>query len=488
MAFSNPVATPDSGVTYVDALLWGSHWQDPGAGTRLAVWVAGAAGVDETFDFGGTTVTANNAPEENDAFLAALQAIQNVCGLSFLAASSQSDADLILGTVSDIDAGGNLGIAVPPGEDVGPVGQQQGAAIINYEIYGTDDFSSLKPGGYDFITYIHEIGHALGLKHPHNAFNGNGTFPGVQNGAGFGDLGDFDLNQGLYTMMSYNDGWQTRPGGPLLDTGVVTYGYEATPMAFDIAALQYLYGVNTTYQTGNDTYTLARVNASGSFYACLWDAGGNDIIRNASSLASTIDLRAATLTHSAGGGGYLSSVAGIDGGFTIAFGAVIENASGGSGVDQITGNAVANRLMGNAGDDVIKAGSGNDTVIGGAGADMITGAAGKDVLTGGTSGDVFVFTKLNDSFPQIDLITDFVTGLDKIRLTAIDAIAGTALNDAFGFIGTAQFGAAAGKLRFQQDLAANITVIEAEVNGNGVADFVLHLTGLHSLSAADFFR
>lgn len=477
MAFSNPVTTAPSGQTYVDGLMWGSHWQSPGAGTNLAVWIAGASGTNEQFDFGGRTVTANNAPEENDAFVLAFQTIANVCGLNFTNAASQADADIIVGTVNNRDASGALGTSVPPGEDVGPLATQQGAAIINWKVYSTTDFSSLLQGGYDFITYIHEIGHALGLKHPHNKLGGFNTFPGVANGASFGDLGDFDLNQGLYTMMSYNDGWQTRPGGPLLDTGVVTYGYEGTPMALDIAALQYLYGINTSYKAGNDSYVMPSANISGTFYSCLWDAGGNDTIRNSSALASTIDLRTATLGHDAGGGGYLSFVGGIEGGFTIANGAVIENAAGGSAADWIIGNDTANMLRGNGG---------VDTINGGDGSDQITGGTGRDLLTGGAARDVFVFAAPSETSGIGDRITDFVDGLDDIRLSAIDAIAGGA-DDLFTFIGTTVFGSLAGELRYEQDIAANVTRIEGDTDGNGVANFTIRLTGLHVLANGDFF-
>lgn len=477
MAFSNPVTTAPSGSTYVDALMWGSHWESPGAGTNLAVWIAGAAGTNEQFDFGGVIVTANNSPQENDAFVLAFQTIANVCGLNFTNAASQSDADIIVGTVNNRDASGALGTSVPPGEDVGPIGQQQGSAIINWRQYSTTDFSSLLQGGFDFVTYIHEIGHSLGLKHPHNKIGGFNTFPGVGNGNSFGDLGDFDLNQGLYTMMSYNDGWQTRPGGPLLDTGVVTYGYEGTPMALDIAALQYLYGINTTYKAGNDSYVMPSANVPGTFYSCLWDAGGIDTIRNTSALTSTIDLRDATLGHDAGGGGYLSYVGGIEGGVTIAHGAVIENASGGSAADTIIGNDANNMLRGNGG---------ADTIDGGAGNDQITGGTGRDRMTGGGGRDAFLFASTADSGGAGDIIFDFTQGLDVIRLTLIDAIIG-GTNDAFSFIAAVVFGNHAGELRFEQDALSGLTRIEGDVNGDGLADFTIRLSGLHVLTAGDFF-
>ncbi len=210
---------------------------------------------------------------------------------------------------------------------------------------------------------------------------------------------------------------------------------------------------------------------------------------NNTAFGSALDLRAATLQHAAGGGGFLSYINGIDGGYTIAFGAVIENAFGGSGADKITGNTSANILRGNAGNDRISAGAGNDAINGGAGIDQITGGAGRDVMTGGASRDVFVFSRVTDSFTLIDRITDFADGLDDISLAAIDAIAATAgINDTFTFIGNTVFDLVAGKLRFQQNVPGNFTTVEAEVTGDGVADFVLRLDGLHFLTALDFIR
>lgn len=65
--------------------------------------------------------------------------------------------------------GGALGDSVPPGEDIGPVTTRQAAAIINFDQYSSTDYSSLRQGGYDFTTFIHELGHAIGLKHPHDS-------------------------------------------------------------------------------------------------------------------------------------------------------------------------------------------------------------------------------------------------------------------------------------------------------------------------------
>jgi hypothetical protein len=95
-----------------------------------------------------------------------------------------------------------------------------------------------------------------------------------------GSFGIFDLNQGVYTAMSYNEAWQLHPDGPSPFT-IATIGYGWSMLgAFDIAVLQERYGA-VAHATGNDVYTLKDVNAEGTFYECIWDTGGVDEIRYA---------------------------------------------------------------------------------------------------------------------------------------------------------------------------------------------------------------
>ena len=211
-------------------------------------------------------------------------------------------------------------------------------------------------GGYSFVTFLHIIGLAMGLSQPHE----DDLFPGVSEGvAGWLDTGDFGLNQSIFTIMSFirgsvDKGWSDS----------FAYGWQATPGAFDIAAVQAIYGVNTSTRTGDDVYTIPGVNEAGTYYATIWDAGGEDTLSaQGVTRATTIDLRAATLEVAPGGGGWLSSASGIFGGFTIANGVEIENAVGGEANDTITGNDVANTLTGGLGDDVIDGGSGIDTAV-----------------------------------------------------------------------------------------------------------------------------
>ena len=232
----------------------------------------------------------------------------------------------------------------------------------NFEGVGwdeTDPNGGLQIGGFGYVTPLHELGHALGLAHPHDNGGGSSIWPGVT--GPFDSYGHNNLNQGIFTVMSYNDGWDAvqNPFG----NGLRTYGFEGGPSAFDIAAVQYLYGPNTSYHSGDNTYTLPGSNGPGTYWTCIWDTGGVDQIVYAGSLDVTIDLRAATIDDSPTGGGIPTYASGIYGGFTIAKGVVIENAKGGSGNDHITGNEFANILTGGLGNDTEIGGGGDDTFV-----------------------------------------------------------------------------------------------------------------------------
>jgi serralysin len=210
----------------------------------------------------------------------------------------------------------------------------------------------------------------MGLAHPHDNGGNSEVLQGVT--ASFDSYGTFQMNQGVFTTMSYNDGYPGGAGDPTLSAGS-----QSTPMALDIALLQQKYGTNNNANTGDTTYNLP--TGAGQFVG-IWDTGGVDAIIASSAVGATIDLRPASLQNAVGGGGYVSSHAGDLSGFTIAAGVVIENATGAAGNDTITGNDANNVLTGNAGQDTISGGDGNDTVIGGADNDTLDGGLGVDTL------------------------------------------------------------------------------------------------------------
>jgi len=157
----------------------------------------------------------------------------------------------------------------------------------------------------------------------------------------------------------------------------------------------------------------------------------------------------------------------------------VENVNGSQGGDSLIGNAVANVLNGY---------SGADSLNGGGGQDVLDGGAGKDTLTGGADADRFVFSAVGDSVvgANADRIADFVRSQgDKIDLSAIDADTGVAGNQAFTFIGSGLFTHHAGELR-AANTSPGVTTIAGDVNGDGVSDFHIVLTGNFNLIAADF--
>ncbi len=207
--------------------------------------------------------------------------------------------------------------------------------------YGGTSSTNLNPreGDRSARTLMHELGHALGLKHP---FSGPDAIGYVSNGPYLSDAED----SSQWTIMSYT----SRSSENYL---------RYSPL--DIAALQYLYGPSTTQRTGDDRYYIQ--SSSPNF---IWDGGGSDTI-DASGLSSPV-----TLYLSPGYWGYVGAKAALisaPGQITVNFGSVIENALGGAGNDTLIGNDANNLLDGGAGADTLIGGVGNDTMDGGAGID-----------------------------------------------------------------------------------------------------------------------
>jgi Ca2+-binding RTX toxin-like protein len=146
---------------------------------------------------------------------------------------------------------------------------------------------------------------------------------------------------------------------------------------------------------------------------------------------------------------------------------------GGAGNDTLYGDDVTNAMGG--GNDSLIGGEGLDTLVGGWGADLLIGDAGGDTLTGGLDADIFLFRAVGDSAGvDIDLITDFEKGVDRVDLQPIDAVAGGA-DDAFTFVNA--FTGVAGQANLTYLIDSNRTVFQGDVNGDGLADFVLAVNG-----------
>jgi Ca2+-binding RTX toxin-like protein len=198
---------------------------------------------------------------------------------------------------------------------------------------------------YSFQSYVHEIGHALGLGHAGD----------YSNTADYPYDASFENDAWSTSIMSYFDEHQNT----YFANQGFSLDYAVTPMAADILAMEDLYGLSTTTRTGDTVYGYN--SNAGTIYDAtqypdvaytIFDSGGNDTLDfSGSSSQQLINLNPETF----------SNVNGNIGNITIARGVVIENAIGGSGSDTIIGNSANNVLTGRAGADTLTGGAGSDT-------------------------------------------------------------------------------------------------------------------------------
>jgi len=378
-------------------------------------------------------------PHEKAAVMSALEEFSKILGINYVETTDVNQAEFRLITTTSAQYGAYF---YPQDED--SYGDAQGIGAFNIVNRGWNEegpsndpnvtTDGLQKGGFAYGVILHEFGHAHGLAHPHDTGGGSEILLGV---TGADSLGLFDLNQEVYTVMSYNGGWQTHPDGALTAGGDPVgfrsdAGWAATLSAFDIAALQQRYGVLNPTETGDTTYSLRDFNNEGNWYECIWDTGGTDTIEyTGDTRNAVIDLTAATIDYSPTGGGVLSFVRtlpgettaqALKGGFTIAEGVVIENATGGGGNDQLIGNAAANVLTGNDGNDDMLGRAGDDTLDGGADNDAAYYAGDRSdytITANIADGQIESYTVTDNNAANGDEGTDTVIDVESLEFSDI---------------------------------------------------------------------
>ncbi|PVE23720.1 matrixin [Microvirga sp. KLBC 81] len=274
----------------------------------------------------------------------------------------------------------------------------------------SSSFADVRAGSYGFYVFMHEIGHALGMKHGHEPY-------------GFGALAP-EQDSMEYSVMTYRS--YVGAAGTIMENE--TWGYAQSLMMYDIAAVQHMYGADFTTNSSNTVYRWNPltgqqfINGAGQaapggnrIFTTIWDGGGIDTYDFSNyTTGLEVDLRpgewsSLTLAQTAQLG-FLRFARGNIANSLLYQGdlrSLIENAIGGSGSDIIIGNMIANVLKGRGGPDRLSGLEGNDTLVGG---------AGMDTLLGGTGRDVFLFNTRPSRTTNLERLGDFSAVDDTIFL------------------------------------------------------------------------
>lgn len=243
---------------------------------------------------------------------------------------------------------------------------------------------------YTFRTYMHEIGHVLGLGHtgPYNA--------------------SADYKDAIFK----NDSWQLsvmsylgQDENPNINASRAS---NVMPMEADLLAIRELWGAPKDHYADGDTIWgigseldnylgdmfrgMANYKKSDAYdlqpiTLYIEDASGHDRIDfSHTGLHQTVDLRP----------GRISSVLSFKKNMLIAEDTLIEDFVSGDGIDKIIGNDAGNAIWGGGRDDILKGLNGNDELWGDAGKDRLFGGGGQDVLNGGEHDDLLKGQRAGD--------------------------------------------------------------------------------------------
>ncbi|ESQ88930.1 hypothetical protein ABAC460_14205 [Asticcacaulis sp. AC460] len=400
----------------IDAVLFGSRWTL--STITFSFPTSGAQYATPYYDPGYlTSHVAFNAAQQTGAEYALLTLARGYIGtfINEIAPSLANPATIRLSQTTDN--------SLPSAEGNFP-GSDSWDGDIWFGQTGQPFYLTPQIGNWGQATIMHEIGHALGLKHGHSDYTGfDLTVGGYLDGPGprFGTRAlPASHDSWAYSIMTYRSDPGNNAGGDPSFQGD-QFNQPQTFMQNDIAALQYMYGADftspeahptdTVYTfnsttgrmsingVGQETPTFDAVNNIGKIFRTIWDGGGVDTYDfdnyttnqtidltpggwSTMKAAQLADLRPLSATYIAAPGNIANAL--LYNGDTRS---LIENANGGSGNDTVYGNVGNNTVHGNGGNDTVFGSDGNDLLYGEAGNDTLDGWSGDDTSYGGDGND-----------------------------------------------------------------------------------------------------
>ena len=451
---------PTSGFTFnrsfvplIDGVLWGSGWSPSDPPTTYAIASAAEINTNNFGGYAGFQGPANFNASQAAAAHKAIANINAVCGLAIVETQNVAQGNIRFGAVRQFDANDTRGMHTPGGVTAEAMIPSFGfqpngdGGLLRYPAYTHGDtwynpdfelYPNARPGTFAFAAaFLHEPGHAVGLKHGHVSQPENGvTYPALP--------AEFDSQE--FSVMTYK-----RFVGDVIDnqqrSDLRIGDYPTTYMMADIMALQYMYGADFTTNAGNTVYkwnpSTGEMSINGAaqgrpirnkVFLTIWDGNGTDTYDMSNySTPVNIDLAPGSFSITS-----QAQRADLDGasGSRLARGNVfnaqifngdvrsrIENANGGAGNDTIKGNTGNNVLDGRGGADTLTGLTGNDT--------FIVDNAGDKVIEVGSSGVDTVRTSVSYTLGASANV-EVLTTLGVTTTTAINLTGNSQVNSLIG--------------------------------------------------------